>query len=99
MQQPLNKRLPYFDLVCVKSDYPHHLVPGLTYRLRTDDKDDEGNVFCYFYFHEKKFGCVGLFPLSCFNVDPIRKWIAEIKIFKQEQEAGNGGFTRSRTVG
>lgn len=90
--EPENK-VPFFDLKCVHSEYPTHLLVGQTYRLRPNDKHD-GEVFTY-----GKFGphwlLIGLFPLASFDVTPVRSWVAAMK----QKEEGNGRTVRSRSAG
>ena len=90
-------KVPYFDLTCVKSDYPNHLIPGQKYRLRPDDKTEDGLIFCHFYFEDKQYHLIGLFPLSCFDVAPVKQWLAEYKAAQGEKN--NVQFARSRQAG
>ena len=69
-----------FVLSCMKSDYPHHFVPGIRYKVDVNDKNDDKEVAVY-WFHplESKWVFIGYCALDCFDVDPIKKYLAEKK--------------------
>ncbi len=77
-QNCLKKKVevPYFNLVCIKSDYPRHLFVGKKYILKLNDRNEEGEVPVYARAPGSiEKGCIGYFSLSCFNVEPVRQWI------------------------
>jgi len=84
-QEPVTKEsskveIPFFYLECIRSDYPNHLVPGSRYKIKPDNKDNEGNVMTYQYIiEENKWMPIGVFKMSCFDLKPVKQWIETMK--------------------
>lgn len=79
-------KAPTFYLKCINSKYPKHLVLGMSYKVMVGDKNKKGECPVYWYHPMEtdngivnKFVNIGNFHLTCFNIEPVRKWIAEQK--------------------
>lgn len=72
---------PSFFCACIKTECPHHLVKGMRYMVFPKTKHEGLGVATYWDAEKKwdKWYFIGFFPLDWFDVDPIRKWVAEQK--------------------
>jgi len=71
--------LPIFSLTCVRSDYPQHLAPGVTYKVNLNEKHGQELMTYWWSPVERQWVNIGLFPMTCFDTTPVRTWLAERK--------------------
>jgi hypothetical protein len=67
-------KVPKFILTCIKTEYPHHLIKGTTFKVSGKE------VATYMWDDDlKKYGIIGYFGLDCFDCTPVRNFLAARK--------------------